>query len=339
MQDAKYISAKDMADIVMHPTDAKFKASLAMLKAKMRRPRKDMKMMAGQDHKKAKTNILVGVTSNRKFFKDRVAAVISTWGKPENVPDNVVIQFFVGDLKNERVPYASGSVEDAASLAKEAGIVDQSSIIVMAGIDDDEYPLVDKASSVIKHLEDIVLARETEIPGETFDWIFDVDDDTYVNFKALQDFVDNIKPAEFQYIGQRGTGKEEMRKQFRRGGLVKPYCMGGTGIIYSRPTLNALALKIDYCVKEANLTKVPLYDDMLIGVCVHRYTGMGCWDGKDYYWRTFAQNYNGVEDFVNGTDLLKTITLHPFKEQGSMVRQHLQFVSERLKANQTVSYR
>jgi chondroitin sulfate synthase len=274
-----------------------------------------------------RSNILIGVTSLRKFFKDRVATVVSTWGNPETLPANIVIRYFVGDLKNQTSSYSSGSVEDIASLAKEAGIVDQSSIIVMTGILDDEYPLVDKASAVIRQLEVIATAKETESPKSKFDWIFDVDDDTYVNLLTLQEFVDKRNSGRDHYLGQRGQGRPADMKMFRNGGLVEPYCMGGTGILFSRKTFRTLALKIDECVNEARLTTMELYDDVLIGICVNRHIGIGCFAGPLYNKRLyFAQNYHNKEDFMDNL-LADVLTIHPFKESGTMARKHMKYMA------------
>jgi hypothetical protein len=68
-----------------------------------------------------------------------------------------------------------------------------------------------------------------------------------------------------------------------------------------------------------------LLDDVIIGICVQRETGLGCWNKRKYNLDTFAQNYKGHEHFIDDSELKKTVTLHPFKEEGMMVRHHERF--------------
>jgi hypothetical protein len=45
-------------------------------------------------------------------------------------------------------------------LAKQAGIADNSTIVVMKGIRDDEYPLVEKAAAVLKYMDTAIVSLE-----------------------------------------------------------------------------------------------------------------------------------------------------------------------------------
>jgi hypothetical protein len=267
------------------------------------------------------SKILIGVTASRKFFASRVAEIMRTWGNVDD--DGISIRFFVGDLTDKSASYASGSEEDISNLSKQAGIRDLSTIVVMPGVIDDEYPLVGKAASVIKHLAQIVAQRKKE--GTPFHWIMDVDDDTYVNLKYLQTFVKLRSYNANNYLGQRGVGKAEDQEMLRASGLAKPYCMGGPGFIMSRSTLKALADNIDSCIEQASQTKMTLLDDVIIGICVHRETGQGCWDKSSYRENTFAHNYRGDEHFLDDSELTGAVTLHAFKEPGLMLRMHERF--------------
>jgi chondroitin sulfate synthase len=260
-------------------------------------------------------SILIGVTTNRKNFETRVAAITRTWGDARKLPPNVAVFFFVGEHMGEN-QYETGSVEDIETLAEAGGIVPPSKVIVLNGIDDDEYPLMKKASEILKRLSMLSVNGTTK--AKTFDWIMDVDDDTYVNIMRLEQFVSHRDQKQHAYFGRRGIGRRKDRKF-----ISSPYCMGGPGILFSRPTLMTLANSIDNCQNEAEKHGVPTVDDIIIGRCVHDVIGIGCSDGLDDDKNTFYQN---TLDDLPDWRIKIAVSMHQFKEQGELVEQHGKFV-------------
>ena len=55
---------------------------------------------AGQKYDESPT-ILIGVISSRANFGIRVKSIVDTWGQPQNIPDGVLVRFFVGGMANE----------------------------------------------------------------------------------------------------------------------------------------------------------------------------------------------------------------------------------------------
>jgi hypothetical protein len=267
--------------------------------------------------------ILIGVTASRATFSTRVAELMSTWAS--NLPDGVFVRFFVGDPVGDAAPYASGSHDDVAHLAQQAGITDNSTIVVMKGVRDDEYPLVEKAAAVLKYMDKAILSLKRESRENAINWVFDVDDDTYVNVEALQEFLGKQSFRQHTYIGQQGVGAQKDRGMLRRGGLVKPYCMGGTGILMAKETFRVVVDNIGECIKEAEKTQTVLYDDVLIGMCLQRRTRLGCWEAPSYRRDTFAHNYEGSDSFPPDASLWDTISLHPHKAPGMMNTTHERF--------------
>jgi len=259
--------------------------------------------------------ILIGVTTNRKNFETRVASITRTWGDARNLPPNIDLIFFVGDHKGE-FQYESGSTEDIINLTEQAGGIHPSKVIVLRGINDDEYPLMRKASEILKRLSKFLEDGTTKL--KKIDWVMDVDDDTYVNVIGLEEFVSKRDHEQHAYFGRRGIGRPEHRKF-----ISSPYCMGGPGILFSRPTLTVLAKSIDSCEDEAEKHGVPSIDDVVIGKCVHDVIGIDCSDGLDDDKHTFYQN---TLDELPEKKMLNTVSMHQFKKEGTMIKQHIKFV-------------
>lgn len=263
-------------------------------------------------------NILIGVTASRASFSTRVSEMVGTWAK--NLPDGVYIRFFVGDMTDLSLPYVAGSTEDIQSLAMQAGISDLKEIVVMNGVRDDEYPLVDKAAAVLKHMG----SQEENFNGG-IQWYLDIDDDTYVHVEKIVSFLHKRDPSQHHYLGQMGTGATKDREMLRRGGMTSPYCMGGPGIVYSKKTFEILVSHIDSCISQAAVDFETLYDDVIIGKCLQRHVGIGCWDKKSYKNGAFAHNYHQSETFPRSWRISSTLTLHPHKSPGMMKHTHERF--------------
>jgi hypothetical protein len=274
--------------------------------------------------------ILVGVVSSRDNFATRVKGIIETWGDPLNIPEGTQIRFFVG-APPESSEFYQKPQEDVANLAAMAGIKDLSTIFVMDGVVDNEYPPVRKNTAMIASLNKIVETFENDVAApSTFQWIYKVDDDAYVNFDGMLSFIKTRSSEQYHVYGERGTGREEDRDGLRKAGLVKPYCTGGPGYIMSRKTVKETAPNLKQCVRDADTSEYRQFlwhSDSVIGLCIYKNTGAGCWDEGDYFQnRIFRHNLHNDDPFLKKSQLPKTVACHPFKDQESMTRHHMRYV-------------
>ena len=279
--------------------------------------------------------IFIAVVTSRQNFPTRVRAIANTWGKEAAKYDRIILRYFVGASnasmgslheQNHNQKLVSVEREATTRLAKEGGLDSPSSIVVMSQVDDDEYPPVRKNSNMIKQIETLLSRAEGELPSSKFQWIFKVDDDTYVNVVALLQFTNTRNHNEYRAYGEKGTGAPNDRQGLAKGGLVKPYCMGGPGYIFSRPLLAETASGMDQCVNEADTSEYRgslWHSDVIIGLCAYKMTGAGCWDEEDYEKHPiFRHNYEHEDPFLNTSELPRTISMHPFKSATAMLNVH-----------------
>ena len=263
---------------------------------------------------------------------------MGTWGATENIPEGIAIRFFVGEAEKS-TGIVSGSEDDLADLAKQAGIMDTSMIVVMNGVTDNEYPPVRKNAALIENAEKVVSGFENnpEDPS-TFQWIYKVDDDAYVNVPTLVRFTRKRNPEGFHVYGERGTGRKEDAVGLLKGGLKKAYCTGGPGYILSRSSLQETAAGMSSCVANAEASEYKDYlwhSDVVIGICVEQQTGQGCWSDGDADYnkhRIFRNNFDNEYPFLKDTELVDTIASHPFKDVSSMLKQHTRYIKLEAKA-------
>jgi hypothetical protein len=286
---------------------------------------------AAELYEEGPPTVLVGVISSRDNFSSRVNAIVKTWGAPDNIPEGTIIRFFVGSPP-EGSELAGKPEQDVTDLAAMAGIKDLSTIIVMDGVIDNEYPPVRKNTAMIEYMNKIVeiFENDSDAPS-TFQWIYKVDDDAYVNFDAMLSFLKTRTYERFSVYGEQGIGRVEDRKGLKRVGLKKPYCTGGPGYIMSRTTLQQTAPRFKECVRYADVSKDKKYlwhSDSVIGLCIYNSTGAGCWDDHDYYrHRIFRHNLHKEDPFPSDTtELLQIIATHPFKDEESMMKQHVRYI-------------
>jgi chondroitin sulfate synthase len=76
------------------------------------------------------------------------------------------------------------------------------------------------------------------------------DDDVFVRGEKLLNFISGMNRTDLHFVGQagRGRGREEGKLSLD---WNENFCMGGTGMLMSRPVLRLLAPKIETCL--ANL--------------------------------------------------------------------------------------
>jgi hypothetical protein len=273
--------------------------------------------------------ILVAVVSSRQNFGSRVKTLVSTWGDPQNIPQSVTIRYFVGEAPTGSEFYGKPE-QEIAHLAQLAGITDCSTIVVMDGVVDDEYPPVRKNTAMLQYLERFVeMSEQSNESPSTFNWIMKVDDDTYLNIDAMVQFLARRKYNEIRLYGRQGFGRNEDKDGLKKAGLLKPFCMGGPGYVMSRATLQETSAIIQQCVYNADISQYKeqlWHSDVVIGMCIYNATGAGCWDDhrNDYYNKYAFVNLDdpGVFATLNKSKYRQTITMHPLKTEASMQLQH-----------------
>ncbi len=269
--------------------------------------------------------VLVGIISSRANFGTRVKSIVDTWGQPQNIPEGTLLRFFVGAAPPDSEFYGRPLEEDKEQLAKSAGIKDLSKIVIMDDVVDDEYPPVRKNTAMIEYLSRIV--EETNLDVH---WVYKIDDDAYLNFDAMLSFVRIRSSTGYHMYGERGTGRAEDREGLANGGLVKPYCTGGPGYIMSKQIVMDTAPNFKACVSEFDNSpyrEFVWHSDSVIGLCIYKHTGAGCWDDDDYHkHRIFRHNLKKETVFPPTSALKETIASHPFKSLASMTMQHSRYL-------------
>ena len=151
-------------------------------------------------------------------------------------------------------------------------------------------------------------------------WFMRTDDDVFVNVEHLLTFLSGIDARRHHFIGQagRGRGEEEGKLSLL---WNQNFCMGGTGMVLSRPTLKQFVPKIETCL--SNL--MTGHEDVEVGRCVTLATGQSCtwaYEMQNLFFHSAGgKDERGLEiqpDMLNPTVLNNAITIHPVKSPKNM---------------------
>ena len=110
-------------------------------------------------------------------------------------------------------------------------------IVTLAGVNDNMYPPQRKSFSLIRHFHDTAI--------EKYDWFMRLDDDVYLNFAHLKQWLNRLDPNKLLMMGNAGLGRD-------KDDYVPPsmtYCMGGTGVIFSREAIRQIRPYLQECLK------------------------------------------------------------------------------------------
>ena len=181
--------------------------------------------------------LYVGVVTARKYLKTRATAINNTWGRL--VPK---VEFFSPGAKSE----------EGRGLP----------VVSMPGVDD-SYPPQKKVFSMLKYMHDNML--------DQFDWFLRSDDDLFLRPEELMAFLQTLDPQKPVYMGQPGMGFQRDRERLKlEEGEV--YCMGGTGVFYSRSALKRVRPYLDECLAQV----MSYHEDVEVGRCLSRKAGLQC---------------------------------------------------------------
>ncbi|VDP07364.1 unnamed protein product [Soboliphyme baturini] len=175
----------------------------------------------------------------QKFVDSRAAAIYDTWGSQMRAH----IRFFVGE-------------NTTTSTRRDLPLVR------MRGVDD-RYPPQKKSFLMLKYMYENLI--------NDYEWFMRADDDLYVKPNKIKAFLRSLNSSERLYIGQAGLG---IAKEFGMLGFAEGdnFCMGGTGMIFSRETLKRFAPHVAECLRNLYTT----HEDVEVGRCVRKFAQVAC---------------------------------------------------------------
>lgn len=249
--------------------------------------------------------VFVGIMTATKYLNSRGCSAWKSWAS-HLVALGGDVKFFVGSSE-------SATPQPICDLE----------VIVLKGVRDEDYPPQIKSFAMLKWME--------ENHKNSTSWFMRSDDDVFVDVDKLLALLGGINPSESHFIGQAGVGRGEEEGHLS---LLwnQNFCMGGTGMLLSKVTLQHLAPKIDTCL--ANL--LTTHEDVEVGRCVTIATGQTCtWA---YQMQTLFHHSAGGRD-ERGTEvqpdtldvdiLNNAITIHPVKSPKNMEMLSVRFKTKK----------
>ena len=113
-----------------------------------------------------------------------------------------------------------------------------------------------------------------------------IDDNAYVNSEQLFKFINTVNSTEDLYIGysNRFPGRYTFEdNRYWKDWRLESYCVGNSGLIFSRSVLLKLATNLNTCVKMEKEGD----DNYLLEKCVRKTVGIGCTSQKEVCHLTF----------------------------------------------------
>ncbi|XP_078687035.1 chondroitin sulfate synthase 1-like [Branchiostoma floridae x Branchiostoma belcheri] len=242
--------------------------------------------------------VYVGVMTAKKHLDNRVVAAQETWVR--DVP---------------------GKVEFFSSAESEGAAPKGASVVALKGVTD-VYPPMKKSFLMLKYMYDHYVDR--------FDWFIRADDDVYIKGDRLGRFLRSVDARERPLaVGQAGYGRPEDRAAMR----FEPrqnYCMGGTGVLFSRETLRRVGPHIAWCLHNL----YSRHDDVELGRCFYNVANVTCSAAHDGQ-NIFLNNYEGYKEGNIGDfdkpAVRRAITLHPNKLPENQYRFNIHLLSQRMR--------
>ncbi|CAH1272797.1 CHSY1 [Branchiostoma lanceolatum] len=282
--------------------------------------------------------VYVGVMTAKKHLDNRVVAAQETW---------------VRDLP--------GKVEFFSSAESAGAAPEGVPVVALKGVTD-AYPPMKKSFLMLKYMYDHYV--------DEFDWFVRADDDVYIKGDRLGRFLRSLDASESLAIGQPGFGRPEDRVAIG----FEPrqnYCMGGTGVLFSRETFRRVGPHIrwfgrpedraamrfeprqNYCMGGTGVlfsretlrlvgphirwclgNLYSVHDDVEFGRCFYNVANVTCsraYDCQDI----FLNNYEGYKEGSIGDfkkpAVLRALTLHPNKLPENQYRFQMYLLSQRMR--------
>lgn len=181
--------------------------------------------------------LLVGIMTAKKYLDSRVVAAYQTWAR---------------SINGKVIFFSSEGSESKFDLP----------IVSLKNVDD-SYPPQKKSFSMLKYMSDHYLDK--------YEWFMRADDDVFIKGDKLEQFLRSINSSKPQFIGQAGVGTKDEIGLLSLGSTDN-YCMGGTGMVFSRETLRLMSPHLKFCVNNLYTT----HEDVEIGRCVRKFVGIPC---------------------------------------------------------------
>ncbi|VDI54973.1 chondroitin sulfate synthase [Mytilus galloprovincialis] len=229
-------------------------------------------------HKNDKRFLLIGVMTTKNYLDTRAVAAFYTWTNSCSGSCKVIFFSSEGSTTEKQIPLVS-----------------------LDGTDD-SYPPQRKSLLMLKYMHDNYI--------NNFEWFMRVDDDIFLRGDKIEKFLRSVNSSVPLFIGQAGFGKkEEKGKLFLN--RNENYCMGGPGFLFSYKTLRHVGPHVHSCIDNLLTT----HEDVEVGRCVHRYTGLSCtWAVEVITTRSVIEHYNLFQFLVERSKILDhSILLAEFK--------------------------
>ncbi|XP_052793997.1 chondroitin sulfate synthase 1-like [Mya arenaria] len=238
--------------------------------------------------------LFVGIMTAKKYLDSRVVAAYKTWARSIN--GKVIFFSSEGSHSTHDIP-----------------------IVSLKNVDD-SYPPQKKSFSMLKYMSDHYLNK--------YEWFMRADDDVFIKGEILEQFLRSVNSSRPQFIGQAGVGTKEEIGLLSLGSTDN-YCMGGTGMVFSRETLRLLAPHLKYCVNNLYTT----HEDVEIGRCVRKFAGIPCtwsYEMQKLFYQNFKEYKGSFVDTLLDKEVQTAITMHPIKEPIYQFRINNHFSSTRI---------
>lgn len=174
---------------------------------------------------------------------------------------------------------------------------------------------------------------------DKYDWFIRIDDDSYLHMANLEPFLRKLDPNIPLMIGSAGFGRSNED-------LVEPnmtYCMGGTGIIFSRRLLFDIGPHLASCATGDIFTE---HEDIELGRCIWRRLGISCTnalDARNLFFNNFRHDAKSEIGYYSNIKVLDkrlarhAITLHPNKDPDFQRATHAAILREEMqKCNEKI---
>jgi len=189
--------------------------------------------------------LFIGIMTAKKYLDTRAVAAYNTWARSVN--GKVVFFSSEGSKSKYDIP-----------------------VVSLKNVDD-SYPPQKKSFSMLKYMSDHYLHK--------YEWFMRADDDIFIKGDKLEQFLRSINSSRPQFMGQAGVGTKEEIGLLNLGNTDN-YCMGGTGMVFSRETLTLISPHLKYCVNNLYTT----HEDVEIGRCVRKFAGIPCTWSYEVWW-------------------------------------------------------
>ncbi|XP_041377370.1 chondroitin sulfate synthase 1-like [Gigantopelta aegis] len=185
-----------------------------------------------------------------------------------------------------------------------------------------------KSFAMLKYINDHYISE--------FEWFMRVDDDVFIKPDRLEVFLRSVDSSRRLYLGQPGLGVPAERGKLGLRDDSFFFCMGGTGIVFTRDTLRLTAQGFESCLRHT----YSQHEDTELGRCVDELVGVSCSVAYEFS-KLFYQNRadrNGSFGGELDKNAVLSLTLHPVKQSEHVYRlQNVFNVRRLLRLKETIS--